>query len=464
MTQASIAVFASELEQIVWGPIMLTLLLGTGIYLTIGLKFMPIRRLKAGFKSLLSHSSTTHDPSVKGITPLQALMTSLSGTIGSGNIIGVATAIIMGGPGAVFWMWVTALCGMASKYSEGLLAIKYRTKNKQGFLVGGPMYYMKLGLPKKWVWLGSAYAILMVLGGLATGNMIQANSISQVLKINFSIDPTYSAIGLCILIFSVIIGGIQSISRLAEFTVPIMTGLYLLIGTIILVLNYASIPSAFTLIFDGAFSGTAAVGGFAGAAIKAAIQAGVARGLYSNEAGAGSAAIAHGSSENTDPIKQGEIAMLGTFIDTIIVCTMTSLIILTVQIETSGINQDVWSLAGSGANLTSRAFSAGFSGGGYVVIVGQLIFAFTTMITWSFYVESAAVYLGGERVAKLFRIIYIMFVFIGCVSEFKTIWSFGVALFGIMALPNLITLLLKSKEIFAMTKEAHDKRQQALNE
>lgn len=457
--EAVLSDFAGQLNNIVWGPIMMILLLGTGVYLTIGLKFMPVRRLKAGFQSLLSKKSSSHTDAMDGITPLQSLMTALSGTIGAGNIIGVASAIVIGGPGAVFWMWITALCGMASKYSEGLLAIKYRTKDNKGFFVGGPMYYMKLGLPAKWVWLGSVYAILMVLGGLATGNMIQANSIAKVFEFNFSINPNLSAVFLSLLVFAVIIGGIKSIARMAEVTVPLMTGLYLLSGITILILNANYIPNAFSLIFNGAFSGTAAAGGFVGAAVKAAIQSGIARGLYSNEAGAGSAAIAHGSSENTDPIKQGEIAMLGTFIDTIIVCTLTALIILTVQVEISeGVFQAAWQLTGSDAVLTSKAFEAGIWGGGYIVIIGQVIFAFTTIITWSFYVESAAVFIGGEKIAKAFRIIYVIFVFIGCVGEFDTIWAFGLALFGIMAIPNLFTLLLKSKEIFSMTEKAHLER------
>ena len=256
--ELALAEFAQNLSNIVWGPIMLTLLLGTGVYLTIGLKFMPIRRLKAGFKSLFSKKSMSHTDAHNGITPMQSLMTALSGTIGAGNIIGVAAAIVIGGPGAIFWMWITALCGMASKYAEGVLAIKYRTKDKNGFFVGGPMYYMKFGLPKKMVWLGSVYAVLMVLGGIGTGNMIQANAIAKVFEFNFSIDPYISGACLSLLVFVVIIGGIKSIARMAEVTVPVMTGLYLFVGIIILVLNFSSIPDAFMLIFDGAINGTAA--------------------------------------------------------------------------------------------------------------------------------------------------------------------------------------------------------------
>lgn len=454
---------AGRLYGIVWDVIMPTLLLGTGVYLTIGLKFMPIRRLKAGFQTLFSKASNTHTEAHDGITPLQSLMTALSGTIGAGNIIGVASAILIGGPGAIFWMWMTALCGMATKYAEALMAIKYRTRDGEGLLIGGPMYYIKIGLPKKWLFLGVAYAVMMVIAGLATGHMVQANAISIVLSENFGVNPWITAVLLSILVFAVIIGGLQSIARVAEFTVPTMSILYLFFGTIILVLNYDQIPTAFGLIFDGAFSGTAAVGGFSGALIAAAIQQGVSRGLYSNEAGTGSAAIAHASSETQDPIKQGEIAMLGTVIDTIIICTFTALIILIVQIDVGGITQSTWMFgdngdANRGAVLTSQAFAAGIGGGGYVVIIGQLIFSFTTIIAWSLYVERAGIFLSSEKYKMLFRISSVVVVFLGCVGEFAAIWAFGLATLGLLAAPNLIALLIKSKEIFAMTKEAHEAR------
>lgn len=459
--QALFADFSAWLNQYVWGLPMLILLLGTGIYLTIGLKFMPIRRLKAGFQLLFSKKSNTHTEEHDGITPLQSLMTALSGTIGAGNIIGVASAILIGGPGAIFWMWMTALCGMATKYAEALMAIKYRTRDHEGMLIGGPMYYAKIGLGRGGLWLGGAYAAAMVTAGLATGHMVQANAISVVLNENFGVSNWITAIALSAIVFAVIIGGLQSIARVAEFTVPTMSVLYLLFGTAILVMNAGQIPAAFGLIFDGAINGTAAVGGFAGAAISAAIQQGVSRGLYSNEAGTGSAAIAHASSETKDPIRQGEIAMLGTVIDTIIICTFTSLIILTVQIEMGGITQTAWLFGddgNSGATLTSQAFEAGVPGGGYVVIFGQLIFAFTTIIAWSLYVERAGVFLSNEKFKIVFRAMSVGIVFLGCIGEFATIWAFGLASLGLMAVPNLITLLLKSPEIFAMTREAHEER------
>ncbi len=459
--EAAFAAFAAWLNQYVWGLPMLSLLLGTGIYLTIGLKFMPIRRLKAGFQTLFSKKSNTHTEAHDGITPLQSLMTALSGTIGAGNIIGVASAILIGGPGAIFWMWMTALCGMATKYAEALMAIKYRTRDHEGFLIGGPMYYAKIGLPKKWLFLGVSYAVMMVIAGLATGHMVQANAISVVLQENFGVNNWVTAVLLSMIVFAVIIGGLQSIARVAEFTVPTMSILYLLFGAAILVMNVEQIPVAFGLIFDGAFNGTAAMGGFAGAAITAAIQQGVSRGLYSNEAGTGSAAIAHASSETQDPIRQGEIAMLGTVIDTIIICTFTSLIILTVQIDVGGVIQTAWLFGddgNSGAVLTSQAFAVGVPGGGYVVIIGQLIFSFTTIIAWSLYVERAGVFLSNEKYKLVFRVMSVGVVFLGCIGEFATIWAFGLASLGLMAIPNLITLLLKSPEIFEMTKEAHEIR------
>ncbi|MDG1728237.1 MAG: amino acid carrier protein [Emcibacteraceae bacterium] len=459
--ESTLADLAGQLYGIVWNVVMPVLLLGTGVYLTIGLKLMPVRRLKAGFQTLFSKKSTQHTEANDGITPLQSLMTALSGTIGAGNIIGVASAILIGGPGAIFWMWVTALCGMATKYAEALMAIKYRTRSEDGMLIGGPMYYIRIGLEKKWWFLGAAYAIMMVIAGLATGHMVQANAISVVLSENFGVNNWVTAVLLSILVFVVIIGGVRSIARMAEITVPTMSILYLLCGAVILVINVDAIPTAFGLIFEGVFSGTAAVGGFAGAAISAAIAQGVSRGLYSNEAGTGSAAIAHASSETSDPIQQGEIAMLGTVIDTIIICTFTSLIILTVQIDIGGVVQSTWMFGddgNSGAILTSQAFAAGLPGGGYVVIVGQLVFSFTTIIAWSLYVERAGVFLSSEKLIMVFRLLSVATVFLGCVGEFATIWAFGLATLGILAAPNLIALLIKSPEIFQMTREAHQKR------
>lgn len=459
--ESTLADLAGQLYGIVWNVVMPVLLLGTGVYLTIGLKLMPVRRLKAGFQTLFSKKSTQHTEANDGITPLQSLMTALSGTIGAGNIIGVASAILIGGPGAIFWMWMTALCGMATKYAEALMAIKYRTRSEDGMLIGGPMYYIRIGLEKKWWFLGAAYAIMMVIAGLATGHMVQANAISVVLSENFGVNNWVTAVLLSILVFVVIIGGVRSIARMAEITVPTMSILYLLCGAVILVINVDAIPTAFGLIFEGAFSGTAAVGGFAGAAISAAIAQGVSRGLYSNEAGTGSAAIAHASSETSDPIQQGEIAMLGTVIDTIIICTFTSLIILTVQIDIGGVVQSTWMFGddgNSGAILTSQAFAAGLPGGGYVVIVGQLVFSFTTIIAWSLYVERAGVFLSSEKLIMVFRLLSVATVFLGCVGEFATIWAFGLATLGILAAPNLIALLIKSPEIFQMTREAHQKR------
>ncbi|MBT5073934.1 MAG: sodium:alanine symporter family protein [Kordiimonadaceae bacterium] len=465
--EATLAGLASQLYGIVWDVIMPVLLLGTGVYLTIGLRFMPIRRLKAGFSSLFSKKSTTHTEAHDGITPMQSLMTALSGTIGAGNIIGVASAILIGGPGAIFWMWMTALCGMATKYAEALMAIKYRTRGEDGLLIGGPMYYIKIGLAKKWLFLGTSYAGMMVIAGFATGHMIQANAISVVMEENFGVDNIYTAVILSVLVFSVIIGGLNSIAKMAEITVPTMSILYLVCGAIILFLNADAIPTAFGLIFDGAFNGTAAVGGFSGALIAAAIAQGVSRGLYSNEAGTGSAAIAHASSETQDPIQQGEIAMLGTVIDTLIICTFTALIILTVQIDIGGVVQSTWMFGEetySGAVLTSQAFAEGLPGGGYVVIIGQLVFSFTTIIAWSLYVERAGVFLSSEKYKMIFRVLSIVFVFAGCIGSFSTIWAFGLATLGILAAPNLIALLIKSKEIFAMTREAHEARQNIENQ
>ncbi len=309
----------TRIEAFVWGPVMLTLLLGTGIYLTIGLKFMPIRRIGTGFR--LSFSGIRAKKGDKGdITPFQALTTALSATVGTGNIAGVATAITLGGPCAVFWMWMTALVGMATKYAEAVLAVRYREVDERGHYVGGPMYYIKHGLGKRWYWLAAAFAFFTLFSGLSSGNMVQANSIANVLSSNLDVSPMKTGIALAILTGAVIVGGIKSIARVAEFLVPFMAALYIVGGLTILALNITYIPSALALIVDGAFSGTAATGGFAGAAMKFAIQFGVARGIFSNEAGLGSAAIAHAAARTHDPVQQGTVAMLGTFIDTILLC------------------------------------------------------------------------------------------------------------------------------------------------
>ena len=329
----------------VWGPVMLTLLLGTGIYLTIGLKGMTISRIPYAFRQLLKGRKGTGEGE---ITPFNALMTSLSSTIGMGNIAGVATAIGLGGPGALFWMWCAAFVGMATKYAEAVLAVNYRETDDLGRKVGGPMYYIKNGLGKRWKWLGMAFALFGSLAGFGLANTVQSNAVSQVLQTNFSVPTAVSGVVMAVLVGVVLLGGIKRIAIVAGKLVPFMALLYITATLIILVTHASLIPAAVALVVDSAFNGAAATGGFAGATLMLALRMGIARGIFSNEAGLGSAPIAHAAAETNSPVRQGTIAMLGTFIDTLIICTMTGLVLIVTG---------VWNGEPQGAAMTLAAFS-----------------------------------------------------------------------------------------------------------
>ena len=317
--------FVSWLNGIVWGPVMLVLILGTGLFLSVGLRFMPLRHLGYGFRQLW----IGRKPEGEGdITPFNALMTSLSATIGTGNIAGVGTAIAIGGPGAVFWMWCTALVGMATKYAEAVLAVKYREVDEDGRHVGGPMYYIKNGLGAHWKWLGTAFAVFGAIAGFGIGNMVQANSVADAMNANLGASKLAVGLIMAAVVFAVLIGGIKRIAQVAGKLVPLMAVAYVTGGLIVILANLTEVPAALGLIISEAFTPTAATGGFAGAGVMLAVQMGVARGIFSNEAGLGSAPIAHAAAETDDPVRQGTVAMLGTFIDTIIVCTITALTIV----------------------------------------------------------------------------------------------------------------------------------------
>lgn len=430
------------LNAIVWGPFMLVLILGTGLYLSIGLKFMPIRMIIEGFR--LIFAGRKEDSKEGEISPFNALMTSLSATIGTGNIAGVATAIFMGGPGALFWMWVAALLGMATKYAEAVLAVEYRQIDEEGNHVGGPMYYIKNGLGKNWKWLGFTFALFASLAGFGIGNTIQANSVSDVLESSFGVPELYSGLILAVLVGLVLIGGIKRIASLAGKLVPFMATVYLLAGLVILLLNITNIPDAIVLIVKSAFTGSAAAGGFAGASIWAALQFGVARGIFSNEAGLGSAPIAHAAAKTDSSVKQGLVAMMGTFIDTIIICSITGLAIILSGEYISG---------ESGANLSVLAFSKMLPyGGEYVVSFGLIIFAFTTIVGWSFYGEKSVYYLFGQKSIIPFRVLWVLVIPLGSMMDLKFIWLLADTLNAMMALPNLIALLLLSPVVFKLTK------------
>ncbi len=430
------------LNAIVWGPFMLALILGTGLYLSIGLKFMPIRMISEGFR--LIFAGRKEDSKEGEISPFNALMTSLSATIGTGNIAGVATAIFMGGPGALFWMWLAALLGMATKYAEAVLAVEYREIDEEGNHVGGPMYYIKNGLGSNWKWLGGMFAVFASLAGFGIGNTIQANSVSDVLESSFGISELYSGLILAVLVGLVLIGGIKRIASLAGKLVPFMAIFYLLAGLMILALNIRAVPDAIVLIVSSAFNGSAAAGGFAGASIWAALQFGVARGIFSNEAGLGSAPIAHAAAKTDSSVKQGLVAMMGTFIDTIIICSITGLAIILSGEYISG---------ESGANLSVLAFSKMLPYvGEYVVSFGLIIFAFTTIVGWSFYGEKSVYYLFGQKSIIPFRILWVLVIPLGSMMDLKFIWLLADTLNAMMALPNLIALLLLSPVVFTLTK------------
>ncbi|MFV8834874.1 sodium:alanine symporter family protein [Aquisalimonas sp.] len=427
----------------VWGPVMLVLLLGTGLYLTIGLRGMPIRRIGYGFRQMmLGRRAAEKD---KGeITPFQALATALSATIGTGNIAGVATAIALGGPGAVFWMWMTALVGMATKYAEAVLAVKYREVDEEGRYVGGPMYYIKNGLGAKWAWLGGVFAAFAMIAAFGIGNTVQSNAVADVIQSNMAIPHWVTGLVLSVLVFMVIIGGIRRIAKVAEKLVPLMALVYIVGATVVILLNLVDVPAALMQIVVDAFTGTAATGGFAGAAVWAAIRFGVARGIFSNEAGLGSAPIAHAAARTSNPVRQGSVAMLGTFIDTIIVCTMTALVIVLTG---------VWETGATGAAMTSEAFGEGVAGGQWVVTFGLILFAFTTIVAWSYYGERCAEYLFGVRVILPYRYLWVILLFVGAVANLNLVWLIADVLNALMAIPNLIALLALSGTVFAVTRE-----------
>lgn len=441
----AITEFVGMINGVVWGTPMLVMILGVGLFLTFGLRLMPILKLGTGFKLLWSGRIPDKDKKMKGeISPFNALMTSLSATIGTGNIAGVATAIFIGGPGALFWMWCTALVGMATKFAEAVLAVKYREVDDNGNHVGGPMYYIKNGLGSKWAWLGTAFALFGSLAGFGIGNTVQANSVADALSSNFGVPTWVTGLVLMVLVGAVLMGGIKRIADVAGKLVPIMTIFYIAAGIAVLVVYAAEIPAAIELIIHSAFNPVAAQGGFAGAAVWAAIRFGVARGVFSNEAGLGSAPIAHAAAQTNNPVAQGLVAMLGTFIDTLIVCTITGLAIIVSGAWTSGEN---------GAALTSFAFSHAFPLGNYVVAIALSVFAFTTILGWSFYCEKCVQFLLGVKAIKPFRILWVIVVPLGAVSSLEFIWLLADTLNAMMAIPNLIALALLSPVVFALTRE-----------
>ena len=434
----------NQINGLVWGPPMLALILGTGLFLMLRLKFMPLSKIGAGF-ALMWQGRKKDDEASGEISPFQALMTCLAATVGTGNIAGVATAIFLGGPGALFWMWCTALVGMATKYCEVVLAVHYRETDDRGEHVGGPMYAIKNGLGKKWLWLGTAFAIFGGFAGFGIGNMVQVNSMAHALETTFAIPLWLTGLVSMLLVGMVILGGIKRIGKVAATLVPFMCVAYIVAAIVVLVVHADAIPGAFALIFTHAFSPVAAVGGFAGAAVMAAIRFGVARGIFSNEAGLGTAGIAQAAGTTSSPVRSGMIGMLGTFIDTIVICTMTGLAIIASGVWTSGV---------SGAALSAAAFESAMPGyGGALLSVALVVFAFTTILGWSYFGEKCWEFMMGTKAIMPFRIIWVLAVPFGAVAQLDFAWLLADTLNGLMAIPNLLSLLLLSPIVVKLTRD-----------
>lgn len=450
-----------NIDDFLWGIPLIVLILATGIYLTIRLKGLQITKLPKALKYMFKNEEGGHGE----VTSFAALCTALSATIGTGNIVGVATAIVAGGPGALFWMWVAALFGMATKYAEGVLAIKYRVINDDGHVIGGPFYYIQNGMGDKWKWLAKLFAFFgLGVGLLGIGTFTQVNGISNAVNNFFDPNNAWSVsifgreyswtvviagIILTICVGMVIIGGIKRIASVSQIVVPFMAGIYILACLVLLVLNYKHIPNAFQAIFEGAFGLRAAAGGALGS-IMVAMQKGIARGIFSNEAGLGSAPIAAAAAQTNEPVRQGLVSMTGTFIDTIVICTMTGLTIVIT---------DTWNIGLEGVAVTTAAFQQGlpFSNtiSAFILMVCLVFFAFTTILGWDYYSERCLEYLCGynKKILNGYRWLYILAVFIGPFMTVSAVWVIADIFNALMALPNLIAILVLSGVIAAETKK-----------
>jgi AGCS family alanine or glycine:cation symporter len=432
-----IADVVARMDHFLWGLPLIVLLFGTHIFLTIRLRF-PQRYI---FKAI--KLSVTKDEGAEGdVSQFGALTTALAATIGTGNIVGVATAVALGGPGAVLWLWLTGVFGIATKYSEGLLAVKYRVKSPSGDMAGGPMYVLERGLGKRW--LGILFALFTAVAAFGIGCMVQANSISTLAASTFHIPTWVTGLLLALLTAVVILGGIKSIARVCEILVPFMALFYILGCLYILVLHHATLPQTIALILNSAFTGHAAVGGFAGATIMMALRFGVARGLFSNESGLGSAPIVAAAAQTRNPVRQALVSSTGTFWDTVVVCLLTGLVL---------VNSADWTSGTDGALLTKSAFAHIPVVGPIVLTIGLLTFVFSTILGWSYYGEKAMEYLAGEKAVLPYRILWCIVVFLGSVFSLQFVWDFADLANGLMAIPNLIALLALSGVLVHETRE-----------
>ena len=431
----------TAVRDFIWGLPLIILLVGTGIFLTIRLKGLQIRGL---FYSLyLALIKRKEDDEHEGdISHFQALMTALAATVGTGNIVGVAVAIAAGGPGALFWMWVTGIFGMATKYSEAVLAIKYREADEFGTMSGGPMYYISKGLG--WKWLGTLFAVFAAIAAFGIGNMVQSNSVANGVKTSLGIPNWITGIILAFFTGLVVLGGIKSIAKVTQVLVPFMIIVYIIGAMTILLLNLSSIPQVFVLIFKHAFTPTAATGGFLGAVVMQTMRHGVSKGVFSNESGLGSAPIAAAAAKTPNPVKQALVSMTQTFIDTLVICTMTGVVLIFSGLWTSGVK---------GAELTANAFGQffPFGIGKYIVTLTLIFFAYSTILGWCYYGEKSIEYLFTEKAVKVYRVVFVVFVAIGTFLKLETVWRVSDIMNGLMAFPNLVGLIGLSAVIVSET-------------
>lgn len=431
----------NAIDSFMWGPPLITLLVGTGIYLTLRLKLLQVVRLPKALS--LIFKAKNHGEG--DVSSFKALCVALAATVGTGNIVGVATAVKIGGPGAIFWMWMAAFFGMATKYAEGLLAVKYRSTDAKGNIAGGPMYYIRQGMGEKYKPLATFFAAATILVAyFGIGTFPQVNAIVDSAEISFGLSKVLTGAVLTILIAAITIGGLQSIAKVASKVIPFMAVMYIAISLGLIAMNLDGVPAAVALIFESAFTGTAAAGGFAGSTIMMAMQNGIARGVFSNESGLGSAPIAAAAAKTKEPAEQGLISMTGTFIDTLIICTMTGLaLVLT----------GVWQGDAAGAAMTSAAFASAYGVlGSSLLTIALVLFAFTTILGWNYYGERACIYLFGTKGVMPYRIIFIALIASGGFLKLEAIWILADIVNGLMAIPNLIALIALSGVVVAETE------------
>jgi AGCS family alanine or glycine:cation symporter len=425
------------ISSLVWGAPLLLLLFGTHIYLTIRLRFIQKYTWTAIKLSFQRTGEGAGDVSHFG-----ALTTALAATIGTGNIVGVATAVAAGGPGAVLWMWLTGVFGIATKYAEAVLSVKYRITTKDGFMAGGPMYVLENAMNCRW--LGIIFAALTAIAAFGIGNMVQANSISSLVHETLHISPWISGLVMTVLTAVVILGGIKSIARVCEKLVPFMAVCYVAGCIIILIMKINTIPDTLLLILNNACTGTAAMGGFLGTGVREAIRFGISRGLFSNESGLGSAPIVAAAAQTSNPVRQALVSSTGTFWDTVIVCALTGLVV---------VNSGAWAQGLQGAGLTKAAFSDLPVIGPFILTIGLLTFVFSTILGWAYYGEKAAEYLMGQKARTPYRVLWVLFVMVGSVVSLPCVWCFADIANGLMAVPNLISLIVLSSVIVAETQK-----------